>query len=77
MFFSSVFISDMGIILLCTSDDPLVGAIAQQYLTDRATHDRIAQEWTKKYSVQAPTPVVQKPLTTTTTSVESVPVTHE
>lgn len=29
-------------------DDPLVGSIAQEYLTDRETHDRHAREWTKR-----------------------------
>lgn len=30
--------------------DPLVGAIAQQYLNDRVEHDRLAREWTTKYA---------------------------
>ncbi|CAF87338.1 unnamed protein product, partial [Tetraodon nigroviridis] len=28
--------------------DPLVGSIATQYLTNRAEHDRIAKQWTKR-----------------------------
>ena len=31
-------------------DDPLVGSIATQYQTNRAEHDRIAKEWTKRYA---------------------------
>jgi ubiquitin-conjugating enzyme E2 D/E len=30
--------------------DPLVANIAQQYLTDRKSHDKIAAEWTKRYA---------------------------
>ncbi len=30
--------------------DPLVGAIAQHYLTDREDHDRMAREWTTRYA---------------------------
>lgn len=30
--------------------DPLVGSIATQYVNDREEHDRIAQEWTKRYA---------------------------
>lgn len=30
--------------------DPLVGSIATQYLTNRAEHDRIAKQWTKRYA---------------------------
>lgn len=32
------------------ADDPLVGSIAQQYLTDREAHDKTAAEWTKRYA---------------------------
>lgn len=32
------------------ADDPLVGSIAQQYLTDRELHDKTAAEWTKRYA---------------------------
>ncbi len=32
------------------ADDPLVGSIAQQYLTDREAHDTTAAEWTKRYA---------------------------
>lgn len=30
--------------------DPLVGSIAQHYLTDRDDHDRTAREWTSRYA---------------------------
>ena len=32
------------------ADDPLVGNIAQQLLTDREGHDKTAAEWTKRYA---------------------------
>ena len=33
-----------------TTDDPLVGSVATQYIHSRDEHDRIAREWTKKYA---------------------------
>ncbi|KAI1237121.1 hypothetical protein IHE44_0014376, partial [Lamprotornis superbus] len=36
--------------LLSFAADPLVGSIATQYLTNRAEHDRIARQWTKRYA---------------------------
>ena len=35
---------------ICVGADPLVANIAQQYMTDREGHDKIAAEWTKKYA---------------------------
>lgn len=32
------------------ADDPLVGSIAQQYIKDRATHDKTAADWTRRYA---------------------------
>ena len=32
------------------ADDPLVAAIAQQFLTDREGHDKTAAEWAKRYA---------------------------
>jgi hypothetical protein len=32
------------------TEDPLVGAIAQQLLTDREGHDKTAAEWTRRYA---------------------------
>uniref|UniRef100_A0A8C3YKR8 E2 ubiquitin-conjugating enzyme n=1 Tax=Catagonus wagneri TaxID=51154 RepID=A0A8C3YKR8_9CETA len=34
----------------CNPADPLIGSIATQYLTNRAEHDRIARQWTKRYA---------------------------
>lgn len=46
--------SDAPLTLLCTlccaADDPLVGSIAQQLLTDKEGHDRTAAEWTKRFA---------------------------
>ena len=36
--------------LSLSSEDPLVGAIAQQLLTDREGHDKTAAEWTRRYA---------------------------
>ena len=33
-----------------STEDPLVGAIAQQLLTDREGHDKTAAEWTRRYA---------------------------
>jgi hypothetical protein len=33
---------------LFVADDPLVGSIAQEYLTDREQHDNMARDWTKR-----------------------------
>jgi ubiquitin-protein ligase len=32
------------------AEDPLVGSIAQQYLTDREAHDKQAAEWTRRFA---------------------------
>lgn len=32
------------------AEDPLVGSIAQQLITDREGHDQTAVEWTKRYA---------------------------
>ncbi|XP_035580164.1 ubiquitin-conjugating enzyme E2 E1-like [Zalophus californianus] len=34
----------------CNPADTLVGSIATQYMTNRAEHDRMAREWTKRYT---------------------------
>jgi hypothetical protein len=34
----------------CNADDPLVGSIAQQYLTDKDAHDKTAADWVKRYA---------------------------
>ena len=31
-------------------EDPLVGSIAQQYITDREAHDKQAAEWTRRFA---------------------------
>ena len=35
---------------LFVSADPLVGSIANQYISDRKEHDRMAVEWTKRFA---------------------------
>ena len=32
------------------AEDPLVGAIAQEYIADREKHDKTAAEWTRRYA---------------------------
>lgn len=42
--------------LLSSADDPLVGSIAQEYLVDRAKHDKTAAEWTRRFAQYVPRP---------------------
>ena len=56
LFLYFFFTFDFNIIFLLfffflpTQDDPLVGAIAQQYIHEREEHDRVAKEWTQRYA---------------------------
>ncbi|KTG40456.1 hypothetical protein cypCar_00018647 [Cyprinus carpio] len=50
IFQNTVNVSLFSFLLFCLSADPLVGSIATQYLTNRAEHDRIARQWTKRYA---------------------------
>ncbi|XP_002165312.1 ubiquitin-conjugating enzyme E2 E2 isoform X1 [Hydra vulgaris] len=47
---STVLISLIALLSDCNPADPLVGNIAQQYITDKETHDLTAKEWTKRYA---------------------------
>ncbi|XP_045746258.1 ubiquitin-conjugating enzyme E2 E3-like [Mirounga angustirostris] len=47
---SKVLLSICSLLTDCNPADPLVGSIAIQYLTNRAEHDRIARQWTKRYA---------------------------
>ncbi|KAK2108725.1 ubiquitin-conjugating enzyme E2 E3 [Saguinus oedipus] len=47
---SKVLLSICSLLTHCNPADPLVGSIATQYLTNRAEHDRIARQWTKRYA---------------------------
>ncbi|CDS04218.1 Putative Ubiquitin-conjugating enzyme E2 D/E [Lichtheimia ramosa] len=47
---SKVLLSICSLLTDPNPHDPLVGSIAQEYLTDRETHDRHAREWTKRYA---------------------------
>jgi len=47
---SKVLLSICSLLTDCNPHDPLVGSIAQQYLTDRALHDKTAAEWTRRYA---------------------------
>ncbi|XP_072198021.1 ubiquitin-conjugating enzyme E2 E3-like [Excalfactoria chinensis] len=47
---SKVLLSVCSLLTDCNPADPLVGSIATQYLTNRAEHDRIARQWTKRYA---------------------------
>ncbi|KFV66896.1 Ubiquitin-conjugating enzyme E2 E1, partial [Dryobates pubescens] len=40
----------LGAVCVCFAADPLVGSIATQYMTNRAEHDRMARQWTKRYA---------------------------
>lgn len=47
---SKVLLSVCSLLTDCNPADPLVGSIATQYVHDRKEHDKIAQEWTKRYA---------------------------
>ncbi|KAL0074175.1 ubiquitin-conjugating enzyme/RWD-like protein [Phycomyces blakesleeanus] len=47
---SKVLLSICSLLTDPNPHDPLVGSIAQEYLTDREEHDRVAREWTKRYA---------------------------
>ena len=47
---SKLLLSISSLLTDANPHDPLVGAIAQQYLTDRQEHDKIAREWTSRYA---------------------------
>lgn len=47
---SKLLLSISSLLSDCNPLDPLVGAIAQQYLSEREEHDRMAGEWTLKYA---------------------------
>jgi ubiquitin-conjugating enzyme E2 E len=47
---SKVLLSICSLLTDCNPKDPLVGSIANQYLTDRQEHDRTAIEWTHRYA---------------------------
>lgn len=47
---SKVLLSICSLLTDANPYDPLVGTIAQQYLTDRAAHDKTAAEWTRRYA---------------------------
>eukprot|EP00047_Mylnosiga_fluctuans_P002415 m.224404 g.224404 ORF g.224404 m.224404 type:complete len:182 (+) comp11089_c0_seq1:13-558(+) len=47
---SKVLLSICSLLCDCNPKDPLVGNIAQQYLTQRDLHDQTAIEWTRRYA---------------------------
>ncbi|GAU94190.1 hypothetical protein RvY_06012 [Ramazzottius varieornatus] len=47
---SKVLLSICSLLTDCNPADPLVGSIAQQYISNREEHDKIARLWTKRYA---------------------------
>eukprot|EP00039_Didymoeca_costata_P020129 m.340166 g.340166 ORF g.340166 m.340166 type:complete len:169 (-) comp19165_c0_seq1:163-669(-) len=47
---SKVLISICSLLTDCNPADPLVPNIAQQFLHQKEVHDKIAQEWTRRYA---------------------------
>jgi len=47
---SKVLLSICSLLTDCNPADPLVPAIAQQYISHQALHDKTAREWTKRYA---------------------------
>jgi len=48
---SKVLLSICSLLSDANPDDPLMPEIANQYKTNRAQHDKIAAEWTRKYAM--------------------------
>eukprot|EP00276_Gloeochaete_wittrockiana_P022234 CAMPEP_0184338054 /NCGR_PEP_ID=MMETSP1089-20130417/6569_1 /TAXON_ID=38269 ORGANISM="Gloeochaete wittrockiana, Strain SAG46.84" /NCGR_SAMPLE_ID=MMETSP1089 /ASSEMBLY_ACC=CAM_ASM_000445 /LENGTH=148 /DNA_ID=CAMNT_0026664301 /DNA_START=24 /DNA_END=470 /DNA_ORIENTATION=- len=48
---SKVLLSICSLLTDCNPQDPLVGSIATQYLSNREEHDRMAAEWTRRYAM--------------------------
>jgi ubiquitin-protein ligase len=47
---SKVLLSICSLLTDCNPADPLVGSIAQQYISNREEHDKVARLWTKRYA---------------------------
>lgn len=47
---SKVLLSVTALLTDCNPADPLVGNIAQQFISNREEHDTIAREWTRRYA---------------------------
>ena len=47
---SKVLLSICSLLNDCNPNDPLVGSIANQYLNNRAEHDRLAKLWTRRFA---------------------------
>ena len=47
---SKVLLSICSLLTDCNPKDPLVGSIAQQYITNKSEHDRTARLWTQRYA---------------------------
>lgn len=47
---SKVLLSICSLMTDCNPQDPLVGSIANQFLTSREEHDRVAKEWTIRFA---------------------------
>eukprot|EP00794_Sanderia_malayensis_P017372 gene17372-19111_t len=47
---SKVLLSVIALLSDCNPADPLVGSVAQQFLTDRKEHDNCAKDWTRRFA---------------------------
>jgi ubiquitin-conjugating enzyme E2 D/E len=47
---SKVLLSICSLLTDCNPKDPLVSAIAQEYLNDREKHDKTAADWTRRFA---------------------------
>lgn len=47
---SKVLLSICSLLTDCNPQDPLVGSIAHEYTHNRANHDKLAAEWTRRYA---------------------------
>ena len=47
---SKVLLSICSLLTDCNPNDPLVASIANQYVSNREEHDKIAKEWTRRFA---------------------------
>ncbi|XP_065183003.1 uncharacterized protein LOC135813906 [Sycon ciliatum] len=50
MTINKVLLSVSALLTDCNPSDPLVANIARQYQADRAEHDRVARDWTRRFA---------------------------
>lgn len=49
---TQLLLSICALLVDCNPADPLEPDIAQHFTRDKNAHDKVAQEWTRKYAIQ-------------------------